>query len=287
MSNRTAPGSPRAWASQPTVLLTLYQIHSADGGDRRRSLGTTARARGRRRRHAHAPARHRRAHRGLRAGAVLRRQARVIGAAHAGWRGALSGIVEATVAAMEELGAKRERIVAAIGPAISQRAYEVGADYVERFLAEEPASEAFFMTDESSGEPHFDLAGYVAERLGPRPASAPSPISGFAPIATRRASSAIAGRSITAKMTTAAKFPPSCSPDRRSPWSTRQLRLSILKLDASRRRQVIYCLDEVWKPRSWSERCREGGFAANRGSICWARIHHACAAGLGVSQPRR
>jgi copper oxidase (laccase) domain-containing protein len=66
---------------------------------------------------------------------------------------------------MEDLGAKRERVVAVIGPSISQRAYEVGADYVERFLAEEPASEAFFMTDESSGEPHFDLSGYVVERL--------------------------------------------------------------------------------------------------------------------------
>jgi purine-nucleoside/S-methyl-5'-thioadenosine phosphorylase / adenosine deaminase len=92
-------------------------------------------------------------------------QARVIAAAHAGWRGALSGIAEATIATMEELGAKRERIVAVIGPSISQRAYEVGADYVDRFLAEEPASDAFFMTDESSGEPHFDLSGYVAERL--------------------------------------------------------------------------------------------------------------------------
>ena len=91
--------------------------------------------------------------------------ARVIAAAHAGWRGALSGIVEATVATMEELGAKRERTVAVIGPSISQRAYEVGADYRERFLAEEPGSEAFFVTDDSSGEPHFDLAGYVAERL--------------------------------------------------------------------------------------------------------------------------
>jgi polyphenol oxidase len=91
-------------------------------------------------------------------------QARVIAAAHAGWRGALSGIAEATIATMEELGAKRERIVAVIGPSISQRAYEVGADYVDRFLAEEPASEAFFMT-ESSGEPHFDLSGYAAERL--------------------------------------------------------------------------------------------------------------------------
>ncbi|MGA9603201.1 MAG: peptidoglycan editing factor PgeF, partial [Methyloceanibacter sp.] len=92
-------------------------------------------------------------------------EARVVGAAHAGWRGALSGIVEATVEAMQELGAKPERIVAVIGPAISQRAYEVGTEYVERFLAEEPASAAFFATDDSSGEPHFDLPGYVDERL--------------------------------------------------------------------------------------------------------------------------
>ena len=92
-------------------------------------------------------------------------EARVIAAAHAGWRGALLGIVEATVASMEELGAKPERMVAVIGPTISQRAYEVGSDYVERFLAEEPESSSFFMTDDGSGEPHFDLAGYVAERL--------------------------------------------------------------------------------------------------------------------------
>jgi len=92
-------------------------------------------------------------------------EARVIAAAHAGWRGALSGIAEATVAAMEELGASRERMLAVIGPSISQRAYEVGAEYVDRFLAEEPTSSVFFMTDDSSGEPHFDLSGYVAERL--------------------------------------------------------------------------------------------------------------------------
>jgi YfiH family protein len=92
-------------------------------------------------------------------------EARVIAAAHAGWRGALLGILEATVASMEELGAKPERMVAVIGPTISQRAYEVGTDYVERFLAEEPSSSPFFVTDDSSGEPHFDLAGYVAERL--------------------------------------------------------------------------------------------------------------------------
>ena len=92
-------------------------------------------------------------------------EARVIGAAHAGWRGALSGIVEATVAAMLKLGARSERIRATIGPAISQKAYEVGSDYKEGFLAEEPGSADFFITDESSGEPHFDLSGYVAERL--------------------------------------------------------------------------------------------------------------------------
>ena len=92
-------------------------------------------------------------------------EARVIGAAHAGWRGAASGIVEATVAAMRKLGAKPERMVAVIGPTISQKAYEVGADFVERFVAEEAESAAFFITDEGSGEPHFDLAGYVGERL--------------------------------------------------------------------------------------------------------------------------
>ncbi len=92
-------------------------------------------------------------------------EARVIGAAHAGWRGALSGIVEATVAGMTKLGAKPERTTAVIGPAISQKAYEVGADFVERFLAAEPDSAAFFITDEGSGEPHFDLPGYVGERL--------------------------------------------------------------------------------------------------------------------------
>ncbi len=92
-------------------------------------------------------------------------EARVVGAAHAGWRGALSGIVGAAVEAMEQLGARRERIAASIGPAISLRAYEVGADYREYFLAEEPDSGAFFAVDEGSGEPHFDLAGYVTERL--------------------------------------------------------------------------------------------------------------------------
>jgi YfiH family protein len=92
-------------------------------------------------------------------------EARVIGAAHAGWRGALSGIVEATVEAMETLGASPKRIVATIGPAISQKAYEVGAEFVDQFVAKEPDSASFFATDEGSGEPHFDLTGYVGARL--------------------------------------------------------------------------------------------------------------------------
>jgi YfiH family protein len=91
--------------------------------------------------------------------------ARVIAAAHAGWRGALSGIVEATVEAMTGLGAKPENISAVVGPAISQGAYEVGQDYQASFVAEDPDSAAFFVIDEGSGEPHFDLPGYVAERL--------------------------------------------------------------------------------------------------------------------------
>jgi YfiH family protein len=92
-------------------------------------------------------------------------EARVIGAAHAGWRGALSGIVEATIEAMTKLGADPARITAAIGPAISQEAYEVGVDFMQQFIADEPESAAFFITDEISGEPHFGLPAYVGERL--------------------------------------------------------------------------------------------------------------------------
>lgn len=92
-------------------------------------------------------------------------EAGVVGAAHAGWRGALAGIVEATVMAMAKLGAKPERITAVIGPAISQKAYEVGAEFMQQFLSEAPDSAGFFVTDEGTGEPHFDLPAYVAERL--------------------------------------------------------------------------------------------------------------------------
>jgi YfiH family protein len=91
-------------------------------------------------------------------------QAKVIGAAHAGWRGALAGVLEATVAAMERLGASRSRIVAAAGPMISQPNYEVGPELVERFLAAE-ADNARFFAPGRSGRSTFDLPGYVAARL--------------------------------------------------------------------------------------------------------------------------
>lgn len=92
-------------------------------------------------------------------------QARVIGAAHAGWRGALSGIVEATVAAMERLGAARERIRAALGPMIRQPNYEVGSDLMDRFTADDPESGWFFVPAQRQGHALFDLGGYIAARL--------------------------------------------------------------------------------------------------------------------------
>jgi YfiH family protein len=91
--------------------------------------------------------------------------ARVIGAAHAGWRGALAGVVEATVEAMERLGAARESIRAAIGPLIRQRNYEVGPDLIARFAAEDRDSAAFFVDAPRPGHALFDLGGYVAARL--------------------------------------------------------------------------------------------------------------------------
>ncbi len=92
-------------------------------------------------------------------------QARVVGAAHAGWRGALAGIVEATVAAMERLGAERQRIVAALGPMIRQRNYEVGADLMTRFRTEDPGNDRFFTPAPREGHALFDLAGYIGTRL--------------------------------------------------------------------------------------------------------------------------
>jgi YfiH family protein len=88
----------------------------------------------------------------------------VVGAAHAGWRGALAGVTDATITAMEALGARRERIAAAVGPCIAQPSYEVDEGFRERFLAADEANAAFF-AQPSAGRPHFHLPGYVAARL--------------------------------------------------------------------------------------------------------------------------
>ena len=91
--------------------------------------------------------------------------ARVIGAAHAGWKGALTGVIESTVDAMEKLGADRSGMVAAIGPLIRQHSYEVGGEFVERFLDADAGNAAYFIPSERAGHSMFDLAGYIRMRL--------------------------------------------------------------------------------------------------------------------------
>jgi YfiH family protein len=86
----------------------------------------------------------------------------VVGAAHAGWKGALSGVVAATVTAMESLGARRENIACAIGPCIRQPSYEVGPELRDAFVARNPADAAFFVASSRGGRYMFDLAGFVA-----------------------------------------------------------------------------------------------------------------------------
>lgn len=91
--------------------------------------------------------------------------AKVIGAAHGGWRGALAGIIEATVEQMEALGAERLRIRAGIGPCIAQASYEVGPEFPQQFISAEAASERYFVPAARAGHFMFDLPGYVEHRL--------------------------------------------------------------------------------------------------------------------------
>lgn len=88
----------------------------------------------------------------------------VVGAAHAGWKGGLGGVAEATVAAMERLGADRDRIAAAIGPCIAKGSYEIDDAFLARFAATDVAYERFFGAARS-GHHRFDLEGFVASRL--------------------------------------------------------------------------------------------------------------------------
>ncbi len=90
---------------------------------------------------------------------------RAVGAAHAGWKGAIGGVIEATIAAMEGLGAVRSDIVAVLGPTISAEAYEVGPEFVERFVGEDAAHARFFGPSERSGHAMFDLPAFIVMRL--------------------------------------------------------------------------------------------------------------------------
>jgi polyphenol oxidase len=92
-------------------------------------------------------------------------RARVIGAVHAGWKGALTGVLESVLAAMEELGGHRDDVVAALGPMIRQRNYEVGIEFVARFEQDDPANARFFASASRAGHAMFDLGGYVHARL--------------------------------------------------------------------------------------------------------------------------
>lgn len=88
----------------------------------------------------------------------------VVGAAHAGWKGAIGGVVEATIAEMEKLGAARDRIAAAVGPTIARKSYEVDESFLRRFAEQDPENERFF-SQGREGHHQFDLEGYVVARL--------------------------------------------------------------------------------------------------------------------------
>jgi YfiH family protein len=92
-------------------------------------------------------------------------EAGVIGAAHAGWRGAFHGVIEATLAAMQAIGAQRSRIRVALGPLIRQDDYEVGPEFIARFAAVDPDNMRFFEPAERSGHALFDLPSYIASRI--------------------------------------------------------------------------------------------------------------------------
>jgi YfiH family protein len=92
------------------------------------------------------------------------RRAGVVGAAHAGWKGAIGGVTDNAIIAMESLGARRQDIAAAIGPCIARKSYEVGEDFCDRFVSVDPGNLRFFLPGRA-GHFHFDLEGYVAARL--------------------------------------------------------------------------------------------------------------------------
>ncbi|SHM30092.1 peptidoglycan editing factor PgeF [Roseibium suaedae] len=92
-------------------------------------------------------------------------EARVVGAAHSGWKGAVTGVLENTIAAMEKLGAKRERITAVLGPTISRAAYEVGPEFQQRFVDSDEGNSAYFSPSDRADHHFFDLPAFIVNRL--------------------------------------------------------------------------------------------------------------------------
>ncbi|MEP9389516.1 peptidoglycan editing factor PgeF [Mesorhizobium sp. KR9-304] len=92
-------------------------------------------------------------------------EARVVGAAHAGWKGAFTGVLENTIAAMESLGARRDSIIAVLGPSISAKNYEVGPEFIDRFVSADPANTRYFEASSRPGHAMFDLNRYTVDRL--------------------------------------------------------------------------------------------------------------------------
>jgi YfiH family protein len=148
---------------QPENLVSLYQVHSADvevvsgpwQGDKPKADAMVSAAHGVALGVSSADC-----------GPILfaEPEARVIGAAHSGWKGAFTGVVASTVTAMEKLGARRERIVAVLGPTISASAYEVGPEFIERFKAANPTYSRFFTGSERPAHAMFDLPAFIALR---------------------------------------------------------------------------------------------------------------------------
>lgn len=91
-------------------------------------------------------------------------EAKVVAAAHSGWRGAIAGVNDATIEAMEQLGARRERISAVVGPCVEQKSYEVDEAFRDRFMDQDVTNSRFFVSG-PTGKPHFDLTGYILQRL--------------------------------------------------------------------------------------------------------------------------
>ncbi len=155
----------RHFGTREDRLITVYQVHSADVVTVERPWARADAP--------HADAMATKA-RGVALGVLAAdcapvlfadEQAQVIGTAHAGWKGANSGVLEAAVRAMEALGADRRRIRATIGPCIRQASYEVGPEFFARFADEAPSNRAYFVPSKRSGHWQFDLPAYVLDRL--------------------------------------------------------------------------------------------------------------------------